>query len=130
MTTDWHQADWDSLWYGDREPSDDRSISKMIRWALDNLSSSMPGKWVGAIDWMNWNFLSIGEPHPVFVPFLLELLESKQTRCRGRILDWLGCLCMSKEVFAQEEVKSTRNLLAETRAALWRGLDTFLAGKQ
>jgi hypothetical protein len=126
MTTGWHQINWDSLWYGDWEPANDRSISKMIRWALDSLSSTMPGKWVGAIDWMKWNFLSIGEPHPVFVPFLLELLESPQTRCRGRILDWLGCLCMSKEVFAKEEVKSTRDLLAETRRTLWSGLDTFL----
>jgi hypothetical protein len=122
----WHQVDWDLLEYGCRKPNDDRSISKMICWALDCLSSTMPGKWVGAIDWLGWNFLAVGEPQPVFVPFLLELLQKPQTRCRGRILDWLGCLCMAHEVFAREEVKSTRNLLAETRAVLWSGLDTFL----
>jgi hypothetical protein len=128
MMSDWHQTDWDRFWYW--KPAPDRPVSKKICWVLDSLSSPLPGKWVGALDWMKWEMLPIGKLHPEFVRFLLELLASGQTRCRGRILDWLGCLCRWKYEFGDveegEEVTATR-VQVETLAVLWSGLDTLLA---
>jgi hypothetical protein len=128
MTSDWHQTDWDRFWYW--KPAPDRPVSKKICWVLDSLASPLPGKWVGALAWMKWEMLPIGKLHPEFVRFLLELLASGQTRCRGRILDWLGCLCRWKYEFGDveegEEVEATR-VQVETLAVLWSGLDTLLA---
>jgi hypothetical protein len=78
---------------------------------------------------MQWEFREIGKLHPEFVRFLLELLASPQTRCRGRILDWLGCLCRWRDAYEEHERDEVQAspVQVKTLAVLWSGLDTLLA---
>jgi hypothetical protein len=75
---------------------------------------------------MLWNFLEPDRLHPVFVPCLLDLLDSPRIRCRGRILDWLGCMCHWRHPYEAEDEEPTTTQVA-TRAVLWGGLDRLLA---
>jgi tetratricopeptide (TPR) repeat protein len=125
MVSSSDRINWDAFWYGDPDLLErgEPKVSKIIPQILAALASFKPAKWVGALDWMKWNFLAIGEPHPAFVSCLLPLLRNPQTRCRGRILDWLAWLAQTKQVFVKEK---RGNVLAKTRASIWKGLGVFL----
>ena len=126
MSARWNNVDWDQFWFGGPEFADQLPrLSEIVPAVLDALASEEPGRWVLALDWMTWNFCAITEAHPLFVSFLVELLNRPETRCRGRILDCLGGLAQSESLIVPDGEQ--RDVLAETRAALWAGAEVMIA---
>jgi hypothetical protein len=125
MSAPWRSVDWDQFWFGGPEFADVLPrLSNVVPFVLDALAGDQPGQWVSALDWLTWNFTGITEAHPLFVSFLVEILQRPETRCRGRILDMLGCLAQSERLIIPKD--EARDVLAETRAALWSGADVII----
>ncbi len=101
------------------------------------LTSPDPNKWVNAMsdlyDALCHQMCSVYPATTPAIPFLIEILDYREVRCRGRILGFLSDVAFlgseqPQDVAEDDEFEDNDDdeLIQQTLEAVWKGLDLYL----
>ena len=114
---------------------------------IERLASPRPREWVAALDTLFWTIYhqgSVFDCTPLAVPFLIELLQSRQVKCRGRIMELLAHIATGQSCLEHvaddwdddleldcceesgEDWELQHQWAAASRAAVWQGWRCYL----